>query len=222
MNTTLQLLIIEDHYIMRVGLKYTIHNFGFGHDIQILDSKSIEEIKTFLAENAHKIVIVDSTFFANQSKMFLSYTKSDTARTSVLVLYENSDFVDYNVTVRFDNIVYISKNAHPQELKLALNKLKRGESYCSNPISNMVDLSLTTDHLKDLNLTKREKEVLALVLKNMTSREISETMFLSQRTIETHRYNLLKKLKESHIYENNSEYLYSIFTNNDTMLQRRS
>lgn len=197
MKSTFPLLIIEDHYILRTGLKHIIHNLGFNQDIHVLDSESILEIERFLAKGSFKIIIVDSAIFANQSKIFLPVIEDNGSKTSLLILYENPDHVDFSTTVAFENIGYISKNSNPKEFGLAIDSLIKGEACYSVQLCEKVEFQLTTDKLKDLNLTKREEEVLKLVLKDKSSREISEILFLSQRTVETHRYNLLKKIKNS-------------------------
>lgn len=54
---------------------------------------------------------------------------------------------------------------------------------------------------KQLNITKREKEIFHLIIGEFSSKEISNKLFLSKRTVETHRYNIIRKLKTVNLHQ---------------------
>lgn len=95
---------------------------------------------------------------------------------------------------------YLCKRIQPQELVLAIQAVHRGHAYFSPEISKIVlekivDFGQIADgSISYQILTKREEEVLQLAAEGKTSKEISEILFLSLKTIESHRSHIMKKL----------------------------
>ena len=100
-----------------------------------------------------------------------------------------------NISVRemFDAGVngYILKNTGKQELLDAIEAVGKGEMYFSAEISNEV-LNFDAYNTSD-RLTLREIGVLKLIEKEMNNRQIAEQLFISERTVETHRKNIFRK-----------------------------
>ncbi|MBE7693214.1 response regulator transcription factor [Tenacibaculum finnmarkense] len=90
---------------------------------------------------------------------------------------------------------YLSKNAAKNELLKAIKTILEGENYFSSRIKNILMEALFAAKSKPLvSLTKREKEVLKLIAKEFTTKEIASQLFLSTHTIESYRKNLIAKL----------------------------
>ncbi len=93
---------------------------------------------------------------------------------------------------------YLIKNTSRNELREAIMSVHRGEQYLQKELKN----ALLQDALGNSSsrttfrpvLTRREKEVLKLIMEEHTSQEIAEKLFISPKTVETHRLNLLQKL----------------------------
>jgi DNA-binding NarL/FixJ family response regulator len=88
---------------------------------------------------------------------------------------------------------YILKNASKQELKLAIDTTMKGKTYMSFSVAETLRHSSSKQGEQPL-LTRREKEVLALIAEGLTNREIAEKLFISTTTVDTHRNSLLTKL----------------------------
>lgn len=92
---------------------------------------------------------------------------------------------------------YVLKTAPEEVIIEAIRKVYAGEQFMEAGLRELVLQSSLTDGTQrnpQLLLTKREQEVLQLIASNLTSKEIAETLFLSKRTIDHHRNNLLLKL----------------------------
>jgi len=76
-----------------------------------------------------------------------------------------------------------------------MNKILKGDSYFSQEL--LMKIIKNKDEAKDLHLTPRELDVLELICKGFSNFEISEKLFISQRTVERHRANLLEKTESS-------------------------
>ena len=91
---------------------------------------------------------------------------------------------------------YLIKNADEQELITAIKQVALGQKYFNSEISQLMitDMAIEGDESRK-RLSDREKEVLLLVSDGKTTKEIAEELFVSSRTVETHRVNIMKKLK---------------------------
>ena len=94
---------------------------------------------------------------------------------------------------------YLMKNASPEEVVECIECVVEHDYYFNNKITNIMRKILmykgkrTVDNMM-YDLTEREKEVLELICKEFTAKEIGEKLFISFRTVEGHRKNLLSKL----------------------------
>jgi len=89
---------------------------------------------------------------------------------------------------------YVLKNISREELSAAIRKIASGGIYFSDEVlSEMETASKTSRHSEEVNLTPREIEIIRLIEKEMGNKEIAETLFISERTVETHRKNIFRK-----------------------------
>jgi DNA-binding NarL/FixJ family response regulator len=94
---------------------------------------------------------------------------------------------------------YVLKNAAHGEILMAIREVYQGEQYLSKKITQLLINNITKDASTSSTvifpaLSRREKEVLQLILDEQTSKEIADTLSLSRDTVETHRKRLLSKL----------------------------
>lgn len=87
---------------------------------------------------------------------------------------------------------YILKNAGKKELVEALTKIADGQNYFGQDITLQLMKSFKRNQ-EETKLTDREIEIIRMIEKDMTTREIADTLFISERTVETHRKNILHK-----------------------------
>jgi len=118
----------------------------------------------------------------------------------VLVLTNSTDFLHLNQALKAGVTGYVVKSTNVDELKKAVKSVSKGEQAFSSSVSNMItrkytDLAQKKDEHKQAQLiTKREREILRLIVDGYTSSEIANILFISPRTVETHRSNLMQKL----------------------------
>lgn len=93
---------------------------------------------------------------------------------------------------------YLTKNCSKEELISAIREVSEGNRYIGEEIRDVISgeqLIPSISKSAVVNLTNREREVLALVKEGHSSKEISLRLDVGQKTIDVHRYNILKKLK---------------------------
>lgn len=121
-------------------------------------------------------------------------------RVLVLTMHENDEYI-YQI-LKSGAGGYVLKDASREELCNAIRAVARGEKFFSPRVSEImvesfvkrreqppVELSST-----DIPLTKREKEILSLVVEGLTNQQIADKLFISPRTVDTHRTNIMQKL----------------------------
>tara|TARA_R110002096_G_scaffold281403_2_gene475558 strand:- start:160 stop:633 length:474 start_codon:yes stop_codon:yes gene_type:complete len=96
---------------------------------------------------------------------------------------------------------YILKNAAHQEVLTAIKTVMEGGNYYGQEVLDIMTQSITSDgdSENDIVLSNREKEVLHFVAKEYTNQEIAEKINISLRTVETHKRNLIKKLRVKNV-----------------------
>jgi DNA-binding NarL/FixJ family response regulator len=118
-------------------------------------------------------------------------------RVIILTIHEAEHHV--LATIQAGANGYLAKNAEPEEVEKAIREVYKNDFYFTLPMLEIMRKGLTkkpqTPNLREDsdNLTQREKEVLQLICKQYSSVEIAKKLFLSNRTVEGHRNNLLTK-----------------------------
>jgi DNA-binding NarL/FixJ family response regulator len=123
----------------------------------------------------------------------------------ILTLSMNNDFDYIQEMLKLGAAGYILKNTGGAELLKAIKTVADGKPYFSPEVTDVVmnkhmnkrdDKSKSTSNNPKLleQLTKREIEILKLIAQELTNVEIAEKLFISRRTVDTHRRNLLQKL----------------------------
>ena len=96
---------------------------------------------------------------------------------------------------------YIPKARSKNELLKALDIIEKGEKYFSDLSISDLLYTKEVEEKEDLKLTKREREIIKLILKKMTNEEIAKQLFISKSTVKTHRQNIYYKLNVSSLDE---------------------
>lgn len=89
---------------------------------------------------------------------------------------------------------YLFKDASPEVIVKAIETVYTGEQYLQEELQRQLLMSLSSDQKSKQIITRREKEILQLIVDEYTNQEIANKLFLSLRTVENHRNNLLQKL----------------------------
>jgi DNA-binding NarL/FixJ family response regulator len=93
---------------------------------------------------------------------------------------------------------YLLKNVNDEELIAAIRSVSAGKMYFSQEVSEAITAYTVNQQRKqktpeEAKLTERELEILKLISEEMSNAQIAETLFISERTVETHRKNMLRK-----------------------------
>jgi DNA-binding NarL/FixJ family response regulator len=196
----IKILIADDHSIIRSGLRML---FRSEPEFSVVgEAENGEEALEKIAAQNPNIAILDISMPKINGIEATRVIKERHPSTKVLILtiYENEEYVNQMVLAGASG--YVLKDAGKKELFAAVRAIAAGERFFSPGISKlMIDEFIKQAHSKhnrsqDTNspLTSRETEVLSYIARGLTNSQIAKKLFLSIRTIDTHRNNLMQKL----------------------------
>jgi DNA-binding NarL/FixJ family response regulator len=122
----------------------------------------------------------------------LSQSKSETA-VIMLSMHDSKDYVVRSVKAGAKG--YVLKDVGSEELVMAINQVAQGRSYlCPQASDRLLEQINDKPEPKDNELSKRESDVLKLIVSGACNKDIADTLHISVRTVETHRLRIKKKL----------------------------
>lgn len=199
MNKKVSILIADDHQLFRLGVRHMLRNI---EDIQVIgETRSGRETINFCNTHHPDMVLMDIDF---PDKCGVEITKSiKNSYPNIKILALSMHEEDEYVINMFKGGVsgYVVKDASIEELIRAIRAIRDGNSYFSKNISKSffegknTHQKILKESNKKVSVTHRELEILKYVTDEMTNKEIGEMLFISPRTVETHKRNLMQKLQ---------------------------
>lgn len=204
------LAIVDDHQIVIDGLKSLLN--GQPEFEVVLESTQPESIPGLLAKNKIDILLTDIMMPVMNGAELAKVVRQQFPEIKILALsMSGQGFLVNNMIEDSDIAGYVLKNIGKQELIFALQKVSRGGIYFSQEVlTEMQNASEKKKNTELIRLTEREVEIIKLIEKEYSNKKIADTLFISERTVETHRKNIFRKTKTSSLvglikfaYENN-------------------
>lgn len=192
----ISILLADDHQLVVDGIKSMLapaagfHVAGEAND----GRQALEMINA--DPGRFQLVIADISMPVMSGVELCKAVKSRYPEIKVLILsmYNNVSVVKEAIAAEADG--YMLKNTGREELLNALQRIVDSGTYFSQDIIPILCSQYIAEKDADRQLsvlTAREKEILMLIVKEMTSGEIAEALFISKKTVDTHRANILEK-----------------------------
>jgi len=193
-------LVVDDHPLIREGLKVII---GRSSNFEVVGEagtategfRMAEELKPDLA-------LLDISMPGESGIELTRRMKSALPGTRILIVSMHSK-IDYIIEAfKAGASGYMVKESAAEMLLTALESIAKGEHYLDSPLSHSVIEKLTIAPEKDLKisdgayrrLTRREQEIMRMLAKDLSVKEIADRLFISTKTVENHRTNIKEKL----------------------------
>jgi DNA-binding NarL/FixJ family response regulator len=192
----MNLLLIDDHQIVREGLKRLLCNGTTAW--AITEAGSGHEALEQLRQRTFKLAIVDLSMPGMNGLDLIKRMKSEYPATRVLVLSMHSEDQYAIRAFKIGADGYLVKDAASSELQLAATKVAAGGMYVSPSMAERVVLQLSSNHTHSgghETLSNRELEVLQRIVAGQRLTEIANDLHLSVKTVSTHKANLQQKLQ---------------------------
>ncbi|MDK9705894.1 MAG: response regulator transcription factor [Desulforhopalus sp.] len=199
-----RILLADDHALIRHGIKNILKA---NESLKIVGEVSNgEELMAFLEAMVVDLIVLDISMPGVGGMESLGRVKSKYPDVKILMLtMYNSKQYFYDAMSAGAN-GYLMKDDSDGELLVAITKVLSGQNYISPHMvgdfaNDVITLYRNEKRSPFQELTKREKEVLHLIVKGFTSKQMAENLHVSHRTIDHHRANLLRKFNRKNSAE---------------------
>ncbi|MDX9776039.1 MAG: response regulator transcription factor [Petrimonas sp.] len=201
MNTEekkIKLLIVDDHQIVRDGIVALLQN---DPQLTIVGEAHNGKMAVELAGELHPdVVIMDVIMPVMDGIASTRLIREKYPEIKLLALTMTDELEHIKNMIDAGAGGYLLKNSGKEELIAAIKEVLAGREYFSGEVKDaivheMIKKKTTNVRLagEPIPLTRREKDVLLLIVREFTNSEIAEKLFISVRTVDAHRRNLLEK-----------------------------
>ena len=178
----IRIVLVDDHQMLIDGLKAILSTF-----------ENIEIVKTYT--NGNQLL---NEFESLKIDLILTkQIKKIKADTKVIAVSMSGDIANINRMLDAGISGYVLKNAGNAELLEAIEKVASGKMHFSDDVTEeMVKSSKEKDKKpsEKISLSEREIEILKLIAQEHNNAQIGDILFISERTVETHRKNMMRKM----------------------------
>ncbi len=189
-------VLADDHDVVRGGIQLILES---DPEIKVLSQAADgAEAYELVAKDKPDILLLDISMPPGQSgmvaceKIASAYPKT---KIIILTMFAEPEYLLY--TLKGGASGYVLKNSTPKELHEAVHTVASGGRYIHPTMSDLLakHIASTNDAMSSMqNLTARELEILQLIARGHTNKEIADKVYLSVKTIEAHRSKIYKKL----------------------------
>ena len=190
----IRVLIADDHMIVREGVKQLLN---LTLDIVVTaEANSGSQVLQQLQEKAVDVALLDINMPAPNGLDLIRLVKASHPELPVLIFSMHNESHIVVKALKVGATGYCSKSGDPKLLLDAIRKVHAGQRYLDAQISESMALAsaFPEDVAPHTLLSKREREVLALLAKGMSINEISALLDISNKTVSTHKANLMDKM----------------------------
>ena len=195
----IKVLLTDDHQLIRDGIKSMLENTD---DLEVIGSVSSgEDSINEVRENRPDVILMDIMMGGMTGIEATRWVKDfdPTIKVILLTMEISREYVSAGIKSGVDG--YLPKDVDKETLLEALRTVHRGGRFFNDAIMKLVfedfysheKLKSADKKLPD-DLTKREYEVLGLVAAGKTNKELAEGLFISTKTVETHKTHIMEKL----------------------------
>lgn len=187
-------IIVDDHKIFRNGLKFLLDNIDMVNVVG--EASNGKEFFELLTINSVDLVFMDINMPLVNGIEATEKAMAEYPDLKIIALTAFEDIENINKMINAGVSGYMLKNSITQDFILAINNVVNGGNYFSPKILttlSKIAYTNTKQNKLELNLTSREKDVLKYICTGLSNKEIAKKLFISVKTVETHKTNLLSK-----------------------------
>lgn len=192
---TIGVVLADDHAVVRSGLRMLLEAEP---DIEVLaEAADVDSTSRYVLGHKPTVLVLDLNMGPESSLPAIPDLLARSPETAIVVLTMQDDPAFAREALRAGALGYVLKHAAGEELIEAVRLAAAGETYLNPRLgAKLASAPATSDGQLD-GLTQREIEVLRLIALGHTNAQIAEQLFLSVRTIETHRAHVQQKTNRS-------------------------
>ncbi|HBX49530.1 MAG: hypothetical protein A2275_16595 [Bacteroidetes bacterium RIFOXYA12_FULL_35_11] len=196
MDEQIKIMIVDDHEIFRSGLKMVINKLKFAKVVS--EASNGKECLSILSENNLPDIVLMDIQMPEMNGIEATRAALEmypNLKIVALTMFNEDEYVESMIDAGVKG--FILKNITKEIFEKALLAINKGNNYYSEELWSFFTKRLTHEDKpslgEDLKLTRREVEILNLLLEGLSNKEIADRLFVSERTIIGHKSNLLSK-----------------------------
>ncbi|MBI1287259.1 MAG: response regulator [Flavobacteriales bacterium] len=190
----IRLILVDDHQIVLDGLKALLDDIDGFDCVATADNgqKALDLLKVFDID----LVLMDLDMPVMNGVDATRRIKKDHPNVKVISLTQHNERGMVQQLLECGSDGYLLKNIAQDELANAIRKVVSGERVFSEEVTMSLAGKAVEKNANgvEVELTEREIEILTLIAEGLSSKQIGEKLFISPRTVDTHRTNLMNKL----------------------------
>nr|WP_040459888.1 response regulator transcription factor [Galbibacter marinus] len=196
MMEKIKLILVDDHPLVITGIKAMLED---STEFEIIgDAYDGQQALSLVEHLIPDVLVLDIRMPKLTGIEVVKELKSKGSpiKTLLLSMHDSEEYVLHSIKAGADG--YLLKGATKEEIVKAFRIIANGGKYFTGEVSASIIKNFTTQRPQqpknDFNLTKRELQILNLVLEGLSNQEIADALEISKRTAEVHRFNLMKKM----------------------------
>lgn len=191
-----KILLVDDHAIVLDGLKSLLSKIENIEIVAVANNgdEGLEQLQKTKAD----LVITDINMPGMDGMEFIKTIRNNFPPTKIIVLslHDEPHFIRNIMKQRVQG--YIVKNDASSELVEAVERILKGKTFFSSKINQVLMEQIDEPGANTL-LTERELQIIKLIVQECSNKQIAEQLFISERTVETHRKNIFRKTETNNI-----------------------
>ncbi|WP_293957699.1 MULTISPECIES: response regulator transcription factor [unclassified Sphingobacterium] len=189
----IKIAITDDHPLLLEGLKNIINAH---EDFEVVGMySSATELYKSIAVDMPMVLLLDINLPDANGIDLVKGLKENNNDLKIIAFSVHNEFAVINSILKEGADAYLQKNANGDEILTAISDVIVGKRYICEKTRIILNQKSEIGLKQVPKLTRREKEVLSLVAKGMTTNEIADVLFISSHTVESHRKNLMEKFQ---------------------------
>lgn len=191
------IVICDDHLLFLNGIAELLRNANKGYEISSFSRA--EECRNYLRHHPTDVFICDLNIGDIDGFVLLEELKETLKHTKKIILTAYYEDFLIQKAKRMGMDAFLKKETTAEELIKVIEMAPSKGFQTNGKDSRGVDVYRAIDEpiVNKFRISKQEKEVIKLIIKGLTSKEIGETLFVTKTTVDTHRRNIYKKLEIS-------------------------
>ncbi len=188
------ILLADDHKVVRSGLRMLLES---DDRFRVLgEAGSVAQTVEMVETHQPRVLVLDLNMGNESGLDVIPQLRTDAPQTQIVVLTMQNDSAFARAALRAGALGYVLKDAADAELMSAVQMASEGRTYLNPELgAKLASAPAEVQDGRPDNLSPREAEVLRLIALGHTNGEIASSLFLSVRTVESHRAHIHQKVR---------------------------
>lgn len=198
-NKNIRIAVVDDHQIVIDGIKALLNNYP--NFVVVADTMSSVKMLGLLDEISVDILLTDIMMPEMSGQLLAKKVRQQHPEIKIIALSMSGQGEVVSEMINDADISgYVLKNIGKEELAAAITKVAQGGIYFSKEVLQELQNFTAIKRVNtEVNITTRELEIIKLIAQDLSNKSIANQLFISERTVETHRKNIFRKTNSNSV-----------------------